>query len=369
MPVSLRSLSDPEILSRTAALVARERALTLDVLLHLNEVERRALHLKCGHSSMFAYCTDALGYSASAASRRIRTARCIARFPEVFSLLECNEVNLSTISQVSRILTPDNHHAVLTRIRGKSQREVDAIVAEYDPRATVPPDRVRTVMVPVRPAYATVATRPVAPTHTNEYDRSGGQELASFASRQDPGDGAATTTKPADVAHDTVRLERRAVVQFTASETVMTKLERVRAIASHRLPANAPLEQLLEFLADHFIEREDPRVRHERRMEKSQSRNREHVQREKPAAASARSIPVRVRDEVFARDGAQCTFVGPDGRRCRSDHVLQIDHIQPVARGGGGSITNLRLLCAHHNRLEAQRLMGCVGPPGGQRRN
>jgi len=60
---------------------------------------------------------------------------------------------------------------------------------------------------------------------------------------------------------------------------------------------------------------------------------------------------------VFARD-QRCTYVGPDGKRCDSTHVLQVDHIMPVARGGAAVIGNLRLLCAEHNRLESERLMG-----------
>ena len=80
---SLRSLSDHEIISRTETLVARARRLTLTVLLHLMEIERRKLFLKAGYGSMFVYCTAGLGYSASAAKRRICTARCIARFPVV----------------------------------------------------------------------------------------------------------------------------------------------------------------------------------------------------------------------------------------------------------------------------------------------
>jgi hypothetical protein len=99
----------------------------------------------------------------------------------VFPLLEANEVNLSTIAQVSRILNQGNSSAVLARIRGKSQREVEAIVAEYEPRASLPPDRVRTVVVAVSAARAcdsvVATTARLSGTHTNEYDRSGGQEL------------------------------------------------------------------------------------------------------------------------------------------------------------------------------------------------
>ena len=118
MSPSLRSLSDSDILFRTQELTRRERSVTLQVLLDLNEIERRKLHLKQGYSSMFAYCTSGLGYSESAANRRIQSARCVARFPEIYGLLDANEVNLSTLSKVSRLMDHGNKDAILARIRG-----------------------------------------------------------------------------------------------------------------------------------------------------------------------------------------------------------------------------------------------------------
>jgi 5-methylcytosine-specific restriction endonuclease McrA len=160
------------------------------------------------------------------------------------------------------------------------------------------------------------------------------------------------------------RLERRELVQFSAREIVMSKLARVRSMASHRLPANAPLEEVIEFLADYFTEREDPAARHARREERTERKG-------KPAMKAkvldpqqpSRYVPAHVRDEVFVRDKNRCTYVAPNGTQCGSTHVLQVDHIHPVARGGGGAVDNLRLLCAQHNRLEAERLMGRCGPP------
>jgi hypothetical protein len=119
--VTLRSLSDKEILSRIHDLTSRERKLTLAVLLHLNEIERRKLHLKHGYASMFDYCTSGLGYSASAAGRRIQTSRCIARFPEIRELLESNRVNLTTVSLVSRIRGESDRRRIRTA-RGNSAR-------------------------------------------------------------------------------------------------------------------------------------------------------------------------------------------------------------------------------------------------------
>jgi 5-methylcytosine-specific restriction endonuclease McrA len=69
-----------------------------------------------------------------------------------------------------------------------------------------------------------------------------------------------------------------------------------------------------------------------------------------------RHIPQAMKDKVYARDKGRCAFVGSDGRRCDSTWNLQIDHIKPFAKGGTHSIRNLRLLCARHNILEAERV-------------
>src|SRR5688572_14730117 len=100
MSKTLRSLSDHQLLANTDAIVAQNRKLTLKLLDHLREIERRKLHLRCGHSSMFDYCTRQLRLSEPAAARRLRSARCLSRFPWLHELLESGEVNLSTISLV-----------------------------------------------------------------------------------------------------------------------------------------------------------------------------------------------------------------------------------------------------------------------------
>ena len=72
----------------------------------------------------------------------------------------------------------------------------------------------------------------------------------------------------------------------------------------------------------------------------------------------SRSIPAAVRDKVFVRDKGRCTYVGGNGKRCGSTQALQIDHIKPFTRGGNNGVSNLRLLCAKHNRLAAQETFG-----------
>jgi 5-methylcytosine-specific restriction endonuclease McrA len=135
----------------------------------------------------------------------------------------------------------------------------------------------------------------------------------------------------------------------------MAKLERVRTIAWHRLPARATFEQIIEFLLDEFIERHDPASKQKRRERKHAGSASVSTHLAEPGK---RYIPAAVRDLVFERDGGRCTYVGSSGKRCGSTLALQLDHIVPVALGGTSTPDNLRLLCAKHNRLEAGRLLG-----------
>jgi len=295
MSISLRSLSNHQLLSRTKTLTLQERRLTLNLLLHLNEVERRKLFLKSGFASMFTYCTAGLGYSASAA----KTAH-------LHGALRCAIPRGSGPLEIQR-RQPEHGDASVQdsearqcrrrswRIRGKSQREVEAIVAEYEPLAVLPRERVRTVVVrvPVR----TVTDLDTAKTNAPEFPA---PEPAVVAQDRN-GPETTASSQPA------MQFERRAVVQFSAREEVMTKLEDVRALASHRLAINAPLEQLVEFLADYFIAREDPKTRHERRRGEAAA---DTKGRRPSRMQESATDPCHNSGSVFVRDQQQCTFIG-----------------------------------------------------------
>jgi len=265
MSRSLHSLSDTDILSRTVELARRERAATLQLLLHLAEIEERKLHMREGCSSMFAWCTTRLGYSESAANLRIRTARCLVRFPEVYPMLAANEVNLSTVSMVARILTPQNSNEILERIKSKSQREVEAIVAEYEPLDRLPADRVRTVVmrVPVPPDTPAAARSSLAaPAPLASPRPSGSTAQATNATCQETyrcnsGEVPVSTPACTDSAdsHGEFAIETRQVFKFAASKRFREKFDRIKSLASHRLPPTPSFEQVFELAMDRFPNR------------------------------------------------------------------------------------------------------------------
>jgi len=73
---------------------------------------------------------------------------------------------------------------------------------------------------------------------------------------------------------------------------------------------------------------------------------------------SKRHIPAHVRRAVWRRDQAQCTFVSSDGHRCAARHLLEFDHVVPVAKGGRATPDGIRLRCRAHNQYEAERVFG-----------
>lgn len=338
------------------------------VLAHLNEIEERKLHLELGYRSMIHFCVEALGYARSSAGRRITAARCMKRFPEIHAMLERNDANVVTIARVSGILTPENRDEVLGRIRGRTQEEVETLVASYRPREVIR-DSVREVFVPKRvtqaalpvltavsPAAGPLPPRTVAAGSPQAADRSQSHcETEYKDSAPKEGDVAPVSGAVSAPAAD-VDFESRVVVKFSASKEFMGKLSRFRSLAWHRLPANATMEQVIGLLLDDSLKRTDPVERQARRAGRV-----ERAQAARPAGSarvSARKIPAPVRDAVFVRDKGRCTFVGKAGRMCDATDGLQVDHIVPVALGGSAKPDNLRLLCGYHNRLEAERILG-----------
>src|SRR5258708_2037120 len=78
----LRFLGDKDLLKRTSEIAGRERAASVELLLHLSEVDRRQLFLEIGYSSLYDYVIQELKYSEGATYRRLQAMRLIRDIPE-----------------------------------------------------------------------------------------------------------------------------------------------------------------------------------------------------------------------------------------------------------------------------------------------
>jgi 5-methylcytosine-specific restriction endonuclease McrA len=80
--------------------------------------------------------------------------------------------------------------------------------------------------------------------------------------------------------------------------------------------------------------------------------------RETEETGSPARITNSTRRRVFERDGLQCTYESPDGRRCDARAFLELDHAEPRALGGASDVSNLRVRCRAHNQLAAEEVFG-----------
>jgi hypothetical protein len=321
----IRALGDDELLSALLGLVRRDNELLAELLAHLAELDQRRLYLDLGFPSLHAYCTSALGMCESTAGRRITAARVCRKYPEVLARVAKGELHLSAVCSMSPHLDWNNAPELIDVCSNQSRRKVDEILAARFPRADVR-EKVR-----------------LDPLSVDRYG-----------------------------------------LHFTIDAEALAELERVRALASHRVPGGELSELFklamrtlrVELEKQRFAAGKKPRARRPAvppapppappagegdAQPKTDAVEVNPVSRppaEGAPQAVARRPSAEVAREIYARDEGQCTFVAQDGRRCGAREFLEFDHIAPHALGGDSSTSNLRLRCRAHNQLYARQVYG-----------
>jgi len=336
--VSLATLSNHELLAETGRLVATERHATAELIALLAEVDSRGLYLEEGFSSLFAYCTQALHLSESAAYDRITAARASRQFPIVLERLVDGAVTLTTVRLLRPHLTADNCERCLDAASHKTKREVECLVASLTPQPDVtasvrrlPAERPLEAAV-AEPLFGTPAepSRPVAMQVVDEP-----QTHAS----------AATPPRRATVAP--LALERY-LIKVTVSGETHAKLRRAQDLMRHTIPTGDPaaiVDRALTVLVEQL---ERTRLAQSRRPRSNAT-----------SAANTRHLPANVRRLVWKRDAGRCAFVGAQGR-CAETAFLEFHHLVPYASGGVTSVDNLALRCRAHNAYEAAQQFGAT---------
>src|SRR3954469_17999323 len=285
-------------------------------------------------------------------------------------------------------LTADNADQLFEECMRKSTRQVEVLLAAQFPKPDIA-DSIRRLPTPNVGSPAAPLARP-AP----EALAKSNPEAAEASNNEDP---PCSPVKPeAPAGQKTANARRieplsadRFGVHFTADGEFCHMLERVRGLAAHRTPSGDLLTLLKRGLEAYERELEKQRFavvkkpRQNRRPKAKRSETEPAVAEQSvlvevaAAAATAafvsepfssterispskrtRRVPAAVRREVFVRDGRQCSYVSADGRRCSSRRCLELDHVQPDARGGGGESANLRVRCRAHNQRYARQCFG-----------
>jgi len=339
--MNLKFLSNDELLLGTKKVVAQEREILVEVLHHLKEIDGRQLYLKIGYSSLWAYCTEELGYAESSAQRRIEAMRAIRDLPKLEEKIESGVLSLSNIAKAQSTLRRHRQSAValaknnekaqylgeneklriFAQLENKSQIEAEAILACEFPEIAKVNERIRKI-------------------NSEETE-----------------------------------------IRYVASNRLIDKFEKIKSFFSHQNP-NPTQAELEEMMADLVIAHKDPTAKAQRQTkmprENAKACDKSKLAEDKPTKETNlpplerqpfpphgreknRYIPVRTRSQVWRDAECRCEFLDPKTqRRCNSRHKLEIDHAYPVAFGGSHARENLRLYCRAHNVLDAREatLMG-----------
>jgi hypothetical protein len=101
----LTSLSDAALLQGLHVIVGSHRRVTVELILHLGEVDARRLHVEKGFPSLFSYCVELLRFSEDEACRRIEASRLARLFPAAYPLLESGALSLTVLGLLKPHLT------------------------------------------------------------------------------------------------------------------------------------------------------------------------------------------------------------------------------------------------------------------------
>ena len=91
-----------QIVTNLKQLVASERKITAQIIELIQVIGQKKIHVQLGYPTLFAFLTEEIGYSASAAQRRIEAARILTAVPEIKEDIESGSLNLSQVALVAQ---------------------------------------------------------------------------------------------------------------------------------------------------------------------------------------------------------------------------------------------------------------------------
>src|SRR6266545_4119883 len=127
-----------DLAARLADLLRHEHAAMADFLSALADFDRRRLWVDLGYSGLFMFLHRELGLSKGAAYYRKVAAELIQRVPEIVEPLRDGRLCVTSIVELAKVLTPENHAEVLPRFFHRSRREAMEVTAELRPDAAPP---------------------------------------------------------------------------------------------------------------------------------------------------------------------------------------------------------------------------------------
>ncbi len=142
----------------------------------------------------------------------------------------------------------------------------------------------------------------------------------------------------------------RYCVRLTINAAAHEELEELRSLLRHQIP-DGDVAKIVEQAIHTLLEQA-------RKRKRGASSPRTPSPTPSPAGVPSKSpsrkIPTAIRRAVWERDGAQCSYQSPEGRRCGTRDFLEFHHHIPWARCREHRESNIHLRCRAHNQHAAE---------------
>ena len=149
--MNLKHLTDKVLLSDVKKIAASERQISLEILHHFKEIEKRRLFSDLGYGSMFDYAVRELGYSEPSASRRIQAARMLNEMPYIDKKIADGSLNMTNIQMAGQLFkneeieSPEIKKEILARIEHATKKECEGELMKFRTQEPVPKERIQQV--------------------------------------------------------------------------------------------------------------------------------------------------------------------------------------------------------------------------------
>jgi hypothetical protein len=247
--MTLENISDNVLLDKTEKLVASERNMLSQVLLHLKEIDRRRLFSKLGYQSLFDYAVKKLKYSEDQAGRRIAAMRLARELPQISEKIEDGSLTLSNIGMASSFFRHESKVQgfdmpefqkleLLEELNGKTYREAQKIVLQKSSEPeTLRPEKVRYLS------------------------------------------------------------DSKIEIRFMADASLIERLNKVKGLIAHSKP-NLTMAELVEFMADLTIKNLDPGLKAMASKKKPKENNSDHSTNDEVRTNSKPELLSETRNEL-----------------------------------------------------------------------
>lgn len=299
--------------------IARNESAILELLLQIESVKA---YSSLGFDGLYSFCIRTFGWSESQTGTRTQAMYALRSVPELKEKLNEGSLSLTTVAQVERFIrqeqveagirrTPEEKRQVFESFENKTSAEVKLEIAERRG------ERIKTKLA----------------LELDEEAEALWNQVRNLSAHQTQGS-ALNCLKVLMKTYLQTRSKKTSSHESTSEATQKSAPENTHKLAPESAHKKVP----------RATSPSGTRSRHT-----PSSLTKVAGSASKAAApAPGRFIPAVTRRAIYERDQHRC-------QNCGSKYALQIDHIEPVAKGGTTEPENLRLLCRSCNLSRARQ--------------